>query len=360
MSATADVVDIKRARILVVDDNEANSELLCEILRDAGYLDVTSSRDPEDVPRLCILQSPDLLILDLHMPQMSGFEILAALREQLLSPPYLPVLAVTADALPATRMRALSLGAGDFLTKPVEAGELLLRSRNLLRAHLLARELNNLVAERTSEVQQTQLDALTRLARATEYRDYPLGHHPARVGREAGRIATAMGLPPDAVSIIELAAPLHDMGKVGVPDAVLLKTGPLTPSEEASMQDHVRVGADLLSGSSAPVFIAAAEIARFHHERWDGTGYLEHLAGDQIPLFARITAVADVFDSLTHDRPFRDAWPVTRALEEITDQRNRGFDPRVIDAFLTLDHGNPRRPAPGTSEQPLRIQALNP
>ena len=324
---------------MVVDDNDANSELIREILVDAGYRHVTTSRDGEDVPRLCRLDpGPDLLILDLHMPRLSGFEIMATLRDVLLEPPYLPVLVITADVTLATRHRALSLGAHDFLTKPVDATEVLLRVRNLLRAHLLQRDLNALVAARTQELELARLETLERLALAAEYRDDDTNHHTRRVGHTVGAIAGAMGLEPDLEELLVLAAPLHDVGKIGIPDSILLKPGPLTTEEMAVMRRHVNIGACILSGSTSPVLVAAEEIARFHHERWDGRGYLEGLVGEQIPLCARITAVADVFDALTHDRPYKQAWALERAVAEIVGRSGSSFDPAVVDAFRGLDH----------------------
>ncbi len=331
--------ELQAARILVVDDNEANSELISEILLDAGYRHVTTSCDAQDVPRLCRLApGPDLLILDLHMPGMSGFEIMAELRDVLLEAPYLPVLVITADVTLTTRHQALTLGAHDFLTKPVDATEVLLRARNLLRAHLLQRDLNALVAARTQEVELARFETLERLALAAEYRDDDTNLHTQRVGHTAGAIAAAIGLEPAFVELLELAAPLHDVGKIGIPDSILLKPGPLSAEQAAIMRTHVSIGACILSGSSSPVLIAAEEIARFHHERWDGRGYLDGLAGERIPLGARITAVADVFDALTHDRPYKHAWSVERAAAEIVDGSGSAFDPVVVDAFCSLDH----------------------
>jgi len=327
------------ARILIVDDNDANSELVREILLEAGYGNVQTSRDAPGVARLCRLDPvPDLLVLDLQMPGMSGFQVMAELGDMLQKPPFLPVLIVTADVTLATRRRALSLGAQDFLTKPVDAVEVLLRTRNLLRAHLLQRELNDLVTSRTRDLDLARIEVVQRLALAAEYRDDDTHHHIERVGRSTKIIATSLGLATNAVDRLALAAPLHDVGKIGIPDSILLKPGPLTDEEMRVMRTHVTIGACILAGSPSPVICAAAEIARFHHERWDGCGYLDGLAGEQIPLGARIAALADVFDALTHARPYKEAWTVERAVAEIVDQRGRAFDPAIVDAFSRLDH----------------------
>ena len=228
------------------------------------------------------------------------------------------------------------------MTKPVDPAEVLLRVRNLLQAHLLQRDLEARVAERTHELEVARLETLQRLGLAAEYRDDYTNRHTARVGRTAGSIAAALGLDAGVVELIRLAAPLHDMGKVGIPDAVLLSSEPLSEERTAIMRSHVRIGAELLAGSSSPVLDLAAEIARFHHERWDGDGYLEGLSGEAIPLSARITTVADVFDALTHRRPYREAWSVQRSLAEMRRLRARVFDPAVLDAFLAVCPDAPR------------------
>ena len=334
-----DTVDVRGMRILVADDNEANTELLRTILEGARYRDVTSTNDPEDVPRLCLsADPPDLLVLDLHMPKLSGYEIMGRLRPVLTAPPYLPVLVVTADASEDAKRRALSLGASDFLTKPVDAVEVLLRTGNMLRAHRMRHHLNELVEQRTAEVEQARLETLACLAVAAEYRDDETGHHTQRVGNTARLVAERLGLAADLVTLIEGAATLHDIGKLGVADATLLKPGSLTDDEMATMREHVTIGAEILAAGGSPELRLAREIAFYHHERWDGSGYLAGAAGEDIPIAARNTAIADVFDALTHERPYKAAWPVGQATAEILSQRGRHFDPAVVDAFASLDH----------------------
>ena len=332
-------VTVRDMRVLVADDNEANGELLAQILGGAGYYHVSVTADAEDVPRLCVTDPrPDLLILDLHMPRLSGYEIMGHLRPVLSGPPYLPVLVVTADVTPDAKRRALSLGASDFLTKPVDAVEVLLRVGNLLRTHRLHGELNTLVEERTAELEGSRLETLRCLAAAGEYRDDDTGRHTERVGRTAKLIAEGLALAGSTVALVRVAAPLHDIGKIGIPDAILLKPGRLTDDEMTIMRTHVQIGAQILSAADSPELHLAREIALSHHERWDGTGYGEGLKADKIPLSARITAVADVFDALTHERPYKPAWAVDRAVSEMVSGRGHHFDPDAVDAFTRLDH----------------------
>jgi putative two-component system response regulator len=326
-------------RILIADDNDSNAVLLEQILKGAGYRNVSTTRDAEDVTRLCRLDpQPDLLLLDLHMPRMSGFEVLAQLRPMLLGEPFMPVLVVSADVTPEAKRRALSLGASDFVTKPVDATEFLLRTAHLLKASEMRRELKQLVQCRTEELDRAREEVLERLALAAECRDDVTGEHVLRVARTAKLLACELGIRPLMQSMIEAAAPLHDIGKIAIPDGILQKRGPLTDEERDVMRQHVEIGARILEGGQCAHLEIAHDIALYHHERWDGDGYLHGLAGDEIPLAARITSVADVFDALTHSRPYKHAWPVKRAAQEIVDQAGRQFDPQVVDAFTRLDH----------------------
>jgi putative two-component system response regulator len=331
-------------RVLIVDDNAANVELVEQVLAQSGYTDVLSTRDATSVPDLCGAHVPDLLLLDLHMPGLSGYEVMAAIRELLEPPQSLPVLVLTADASRDARHKALSMGARDFINKPIDPTELLLRVGNLLRTRQLQQQLesrNTLLDEavriRTVQLEQARLESLVVLATMAEYHDYATANHTQRVGLTAATIAQSLELPEQFVSTIQDAALLHDVGKVGISDRILLKPGRLTLEERATMMRHVEIGARILGQARSPVLRAAAEIARTHHERWDGDGYLAGLAGEEIPLAGRITAVADVFDALTHERPYKSAWDADRALSEIKSQAGTQFDPRVVDAFLSID-----------------------
>jgi putative two-component system response regulator len=334
-----------QARLLVVDDEPANTALLSALLARWGYSNVTSTTDSGEVLELCDQLDPDLLFLDLHMPAPSGLDLLRKLDERVHAAVPLPVIVLTADVTSESKRAALSLGARDFLIKPFDPEEVRLRARNLLEMRLLqcdqkryAARLEEGVRQRTRHLEQARLEILQRLALAAEYRDDDTGEHTVRVAHTSSRLAEALGMSSAEVGEIALAAPLHDIGKIALPDSILLKPGALTPDEFERMKSHVSVGADILAGSSSALLHVAELIAATHHERWDGTGYPHGLRGDQIPLVGRIVAVADVFDALTHRRPYKEPWPLERAVAEIVASAGTHFDPRVVEAFAGLDH----------------------
>jgi putative two-component system response regulator len=336
--------DLADAPILMVDDERANILVLERLLQKAGYRNVRSTTDPRTVLGLVAEVRPDLLLLDLKMPGLDGFEILELLRvgAAASSEPSLPVLVLTADATKETKRRALAAGATDFLTKPFDLDEVLLRIANMLDLRSLTLELRaknasleDRVFERTRELEESHIETFERLALAAEYRDDDTGQHTRRVGRMAALLGQELGVGPDVVQLLERAAGLHDVGKIGIPDAILLAPRKLTVEEFDVVKTHTVIGAKILSGSRSPLMRMAEEIAWSHHERWDGGGYGGAVA-EEIPLTGRITTVADVFDALTHARPYKDAWPLERAIEEIAQQRGDQFDPRVVDAFVSI------------------------
>jgi putative two-component system response regulator len=328
------------ARILVVDDEEMNVLLMERILHMAGYANVTSTSDPESVLPLVDELQPDLLLLDLMMPRVDGFEIMGSLRASARD---VPVLVLTADATQEVKRRALRSGARDFLTKPYDVDEVLLRIANMLDIRFLTMRLTDQnaaledrVLERTRELEEAHIETFERLALAAEYRDDDTGQHTRRVGRMASLLAQELGLDVERVERLERAAGLHDIGKIGVPDGILLAPRKLTPEEFEVVKTHTVIGASILSGSRSPLMLMSEEIAWSHHERWDGTGYAG-VVGADIPLVGRITTVADVFDALTHERPYKEAWPLDEAIAEIRRQRGQQFDPRVVDAFVAIE-----------------------
>ena len=329
-------MNAKKAKILIVDDEVANIRLLEIILEEAGYTECWSTGSPRQSLELFAEIKPDILLLDLQMPSLDGFGVMRALGEA--HPAHgVPVLVLTADATLPTKHRALAEGASDFLCKPLDEVEVLLRIGNLLDLRFHALYLEEKVRERTRDLDLARIEILDRLAMAAEYRDEDTAAHTDRVGEISAMIAQTMGLCPDEVEEIRRAAPLHDLGKIGIDDAVLLKPGKLTEDEFAAMRRHVDIGSEILSGGASGLMRRAEEIARFHHERWDGTGYLG-LAGEAIPLSARIVSVADVFDALTHERPYKSAWSVSEAVAEIKAMSGSQFDPRIVAAFLRLPH----------------------
>ena len=359
-----------KARVLLVDDEPANLEFMLRVLEPEGYGAVLAFTDSQGAADRLEELDPDLVVLDIKMPRLDGYGFLARMRERDAAR-YLPALVITADPAPDTRRRALSAGAKDFMTKPLSPAELRLRVRNLLETRYLHEELriNNesleqRVDDRTRELEEARLDVLYRLARAAEYRDDQTGRHTQRVGRMAERLAQVLGMQKDAFELMRRAAPLHDIGKIGIPDSILLKPDRLEKDEIAVMQTHTVIGANILAGSRYPLLMLAEEIAISHHERWDGRGYPNGLAEDEIPVAGRIVAVADVFDSLTHERPYKKAWSVRDALLEVEREAGSQFDPRVVDAMLRIAPEVPYLEAEALQQsqahQPLSAVSLAP
>jgi len=334
---------LELAQILIVDDQEYNISLLERMLARAKFVHVRSTADPFQVERLMEELAPDIVLLDMHMPGMDGLQVLQQIRMRTEGDGYLPVLMLTADTTPEVKQKALQAGANDFLTKPFDRTEVLLRIRNLLNTRFLHVQLRQYtdsletrVSERTAELEQAKIEILNLLARISEYRDDMTGRHTQRVGRLSEMIARQLGLPEQQTDMIRKAAPLHDIGKIGIPDGILLKPGRFEPHEFEQMKIHTMIGANILDESHFAVLKTARTIARSHHEKWDGNGYPDGLKGEDIPIEARIVAVADFYDALTHERPYKKAWTPADALAEIVRQRGSHFDPRIVDAFVEL------------------------
>ena len=331
----------KNARILIVDDEPSNVDVLRRLLERAGFNRLETTTEPRDAASMYVRFRPDLILLDLHMPHLDGLAVMDQLNE-IAEASYLPILMLTGDISPEARREALSRGAKDFVNKPFDRDEVLLRIRTLLETRFLYLQIQShnqmleaKVRERTRELEAAQIEIIERLARAAEFRDDNTGQHTERVGQMAALIARQLGLPDSQVALIRRAAPLHDVGKIGVPDTILMKLGRLTEDEFAIVRTHTSIGARILSGSHFPILRLAEEIAFNHHERWDGDGY-SGISRDAIPLAGRIVAVADVFDALTQKRPYKSAWPVDEAVAEIDRQRGRQFDPTLVDSFLRV------------------------
>ena len=339
---------MQRCAIMIVDDVAINVKLAEAHLREAGYERLTTETDPTRVLSRLHQELPDLLLLDLMMPHVSGLDLLEAIRsdDRLCG---LPVLILTASTDRDQRVRALELGATDFLNKPIDVQDLLPRVRNGLREKLYRDHLEDLVAERTRELMKAQREVVDCLARAGEYRDNDTGRHVMRVGMYVAVIARQLGLDEEMVELLSQASMLHDVGKIGIPDAVMLKPGRLTDEEMQVMRRHCDYGVAICSGFradagggegsflasySSPLLRTAASIVATHHEKWDGSGYPNGLKGAEIPLEGRITAVADVFDALGGRRSYKEPFPLEKCLAIMEEGRGTHFDSRVLDAFL--------------------------
>ncbi len=333
------VIDTTQANILIVDDQEINVRLLEKILLNAGFKNLTYSCDSRDVEQLYAENDFDLVLLDIRMPYMDGFEVLERIN---LTPKdsFVPVLILTAQNDQETKLRALKLGAKDFLTKPFDQTEVLLRINNLLEVRLMhqkQRDLNKIldkkVKERTQELNESRLEVIRRLGRAAEFRDNETGYHIIRMSKYSQIIANTYGLSEADSELILYASPMHDIGKIGIPDQILLKPGKLDKREWEIMKTHAAIGADILSGHDSELMLMAREIAQNHHEKFDGSGYPNGLSGNEIPICAKIAALSDVFDALASDRPYKKAWPVEDAVAEIRRCSGNHFDPQLVRAF---------------------------
>lgn len=328
------------ALVLAVDDNATNLSLVERLLGKLPGVEAVALDDPQLALDWCAEHRPDLILLDYMMPGVDGLEFmrrLAAMPQRAA----VPVVMITAEVERDIRYQALALGARDFLNKPLDRIEFTVRVRNQLalidaerklqdRAAWLAEE----VAKATAEILSREKEIILRLSRAAEYRDPETGAHLLRMAHYSRLIAQRLGLPSAEQELILLAAPMHDVGKVGIPDAILLKRGQLDEAEYAVMKRHTQIGHDILSGSDAPLLQTAAVIALSHHEKFDGSGYPRGLAGEAIPLHGRIVAAADVFDALTSERPYKKPWSLTEARPFIEAGAGRHFDPGVVGAFF--------------------------
>jgi len=328
-------------RVHVVDDNETNLMLFSQLVRglDSG-LEVQTFLDPYQAVEACRSVMPDLVLVDYMMPGMDGHQYIAAVRG-MTGASEVPIIMVTAADERSVRHRALELGATDFIAKPVDPTEVKARLRNLLalrKTHLKLKDRNAWLREEIGKATQTivdrELELILRLAKAAEYRDPETGGHILRMAHYSQLIALQMGLSAEDCDLLLHAAPMHDVGKMGIPDGILLKPGKLDEEEFRMMKHHAEIGYSILQDSSSRLIQVAAEIAISHHEKFDGSGYPAGLAGEDIPLFGRIVAVADVFDALTSVRPYKMAWPVEKARAFLQDNAGSHFDPRCVVALI--------------------------
>ncbi|HQT32153.1 MAG TPA: response regulator [Thiobacillus sp.] len=326
--------------ILIVDDEPANLKLLDRMLHGQGYQNLVLVQDPRQILDRYRETRPALILLDINMPHLDGYQVMEQLKA--LNDPLLPpIVILTAQHGKDYLLRALAAGARDFIGKPFDLNELLMRVRNLLDAHLAHRLVHNqktvledMVRARTEELHRTRLQVVQRLGMAAEYRDEETGNHILRMSHMCALLARAIGWPEADCDLILNASPMHDIGKIGIPDAVLLKPGPFEPPEWEIMKSHTLIGGKLLEGDNSTLMCMAREIALTHHEKWDGSGYPNGLAGEAIPQAGRIAALADVFDALISVRPYKKAWTVEAAVDLIRENSGRHFDPGLVEVFL--------------------------
>ncbi|VAX09820.1 Response regulator [hydrothermal vent metagenome] len=341
--------NLQSANILVVDDEETNAILLERILTTSGYSNVISTQDPHQVAKLYRQHHSDLILLDINMPHMNGYEVMTQLKA-MTDGELPPILVLTAQQQQHFRQQALDCGARDYVTKPFDLKELLSRVRNLLEVQLAHKFmlhqneiLDQRIHERTQELQKAQqqllasrLQIVRRLGRAAEYRDDETGQHIIRMSQISVLFAKAIGMNEDECDLLLNAAPMHDIGKIGIPDNILLKPGKLTPDEWEIMKTHAQIGAGILSGDDSDLLVIAHSIALTHHEKWDGSGYPNGLSGEGIPMVGRITAIADVFDALTSERPYKKPWPIDKAVAHMESESGKHFDPGLMQYFSML------------------------
>lgn len=338
----------KSPLILIVDDLPQNIELLEAYLAPNGYEILTASGGAEALEKLAS-HSVDLILLDVMMPGMDGFEVARRVRQN-DTMRLLPIILVTALHETEDRVKGIEVGCDDFISKPVDKSEIVARVRSLLKVKayndLLAnykKELETEVAEKTKEIAHTlkqlkeaSLETIHRLSLAAEYKDEDTGSHIIRMSHYCAAIAHKMGMDEHTVGTILYAAPMHDIGKIGIPDKVLLKPAKLDAPEWEIMKQHALIGAEILKDSDAEFIKMGEIIARSHHEKFDGSGYPGGLKGTQIPIAGRIAAVADVFDALVSKRPYKEAFSVEKSLSIIKEGRGGHFDPEVVDAFFAI------------------------
>ncbi len=338
----------KKANILVVDDEDRNLRLMEAMLLPLGY-EVDLARDGEEALEKVQESPPDVILLDIMMPKMDGFEVARRLKQDEKTG-IIPIVMVTSLNEVEDRVKALEAGADDFLSKPVDGTELKARVQSLVKVkayndHMrdYQKELEAEVAKRTEQlkhafeqIKKASLETIYRLSMAAEYKDEDTGAHIQRMSYYSASVARKMGLNEKTVESILYAAPMHDIGKIGIPDRILLKPGKLDADEWETMKQHTIIGRRILEGSDAGFIKLAEVIALTHHEKWDGSGYPKGLKGTEIPLAGRIVAIADVFDALTSKRPYKEPFSVEKSFGIIKEDRGSHFDPEVVDSFLAI------------------------
>lgn len=323
-----------RKKILIVDDVPENIQILIEAVRDE--YSVIAATSGEKALALSVVEPlPEIILLDVMMPGMDGYELCSRLKQNQKTAG-IPVMFITTMNEDMNEERGLDLGAVDYITKPINPSLVKKRIRNQIELKQYRDHLELLVKERTAEIHETRLDIIRILGRAAEYKDNETGIHIIRMSRYCEKIAMAYGLDSKSAELLLNASPMHDVGKIGIPDNILQKPGRLDDSEREIMNRHAHMGYKIIGRHKSEILSLAAVIAYEHHEKWDGTGYPRGLKGEEISIFSRIVAIADVFDALTSKRVYKDAMPVEHAIDLIINEKGKHFDPDVADAFLSI------------------------
>lgn len=320
-------------RILIVDDEPNNLQLLRQILK--GKYQLSMATDGHQAIEIAHKMQPDLILLDVMMPGLDGYETCIRLKSEPKTT-RIPVIFITAKTDVLDEKKGFEVGAVDYITKPVSGPIVLARVATHLALYDQQRMMQIQVLQRTKDLAESQKAAIHMLGEAGHYNDTDTGLHIWRMAAYAATLARKSGWKVSKAKQLEFAAPMHDTGKIGIPDAILKKPGKLNAEEWLVMKTHAQIGYDILSKSRSPLFQMAAEVALCHHEKWDGSGYPNGQALSDIPESARIVAITDVFDALTMKRPYKEAWPIAKAFEELKKGRAKHFDPRLIDCFF--DH----------------------
>jgi putative two-component system response regulator len=322
---------MEKQTILVVDDVPENIDILKGILQSRYKIKV--ALNGEKALAIVAASPPDLILLDIMMPGMDGYEVCRRIKNETATR-NIPIIFVTAKNEKTDEVEGLELGAVDYLRKPVIPVLVIARVKTHLALYDQNRALEEKVRQRTAELESTRLEIIRRLGRASEFKDNETGLHVIRMSYYSAHIARKAGMSEDEVEMILNASPMHDVGKIGIPDNIILKPGKLDDDEWQIMRSHPQIGADIIGKHPVGILRLAREIALSHHEKWDGSGYPAGLAAENIPYSGRIVAIADVFDALTTERPYKKAWPIEKALHVITEEKGHHFDPDLVDVFL--------------------------
>ncbi len=317
--------------ILLVDDIKQNIDVLRSILGDDYKIRFALSG--EKAIEVAKKHQPDLILLDIMMPGMDGFTVIKILKEDPATK-NIPVIFVTANNETVDELRGFSLGAVDYITKPVVPSLVKVRVKSQLYIANQKLLLHEEVKEKTKEIYSTQVEVINMLGRAAEFKDNETGYHVKRVGAYAYLLAIAYGIDKREAELLMLASPMHDVGKIGIEDKILKKPGRLDDAERAAMNDHAVIGADIIGDQNSEVLRYAKIVAIEHHEKWNGKGYPNGIAGEDIHLFARIVAIADVFDALTSERPYKKPWPFEKAMNLLIEEKGQHFDEKLVDLFV--------------------------